>query len=693
MNKVDFRDPVALDAALRQSQKLWPDPFDGPEVPPRELLAEYERGGAARLPFEHGYRIYLPKQIAESINCQRALEEIRAENDPGHILHPEISAEEQAKIALQAWKSFNASQPQKLLLPAATGGGKKHGSPTRQSVDVPAVDQIWTTSHEVKRFDGAALESRYTWHPINVLLKLCPMAAGGDVVWRGIPCTPLVFWGEDMVGDEEAIVDVPGTGLYVVHFRLEYPVSQAQLHACVATVADSGIRPGTVQATRDLLLERQRLKECADWLSATADARLAKWKWQAEISGLLKEVTSQDWSETVKRSGAAVPATAATALTSTLLWKGSLSDFLKQVVRGESPEGMSGFAVKICMAPHEDQKGVSAQWELKEGTDPAIVAALRPGLMFFLVDRSKSCEVGRGVCQEQGVLKLTESSLPDIQNSDPAQWIILLATGAKRNRKEVQFVHASDEELRLYLDKKLDSSRHARARAHLDLCMRCEERLAELLQKAGSPKVSWDQPGAAKTLWEWLTEWVSLLSAPAYAMAALVLLTLAVVISFSLMRGNAILARQTTQFAANTNPIVTVASLRSQAARNSSATNQIPAKHFLNESFRLDLDFHRRTITFTFASNVVLTGAIHPDATPRSDYDQREYFTFVATNAAATAQRVHIDGELVLLQERGRGAPPLSTGTFKQAVSIKSVDIDAVAVVGKESPYPFFREH
>jgi hypothetical protein len=275
MKPVNLDDFASLDAALERAQRLWPNPFEAPDVPPRELLEAFRRG-PEHLPQD--MRDWLPAQIKQSVNCQLALEVLKTEEDPGHILHPLISPAEDARLAMTAWEEFKArhrvahEQPMEAAVLRDAPAVPPHTIPLG-SPEEPAVDQIWTTKGDVEIFNGRRPEPRRVWLPMNVLLAEGPIQDRGETLWRAMPCTPLEVWGEENVGDSEAVVNVPVEGEYVVHFRLEYPVSARQLHACIGTVEDSGIVPGNAPTTPELELERERVLECAAWLSATADAQ------------------------------------------------------------------------------------------------------------------------------------------------------------------------------------------------------------------------------------------------------------------------------------------------------------------------------------------------------------------------------------------------------------------------------------
>ncbi len=291
MNLVDFRDLALLDAALERSQRLWPDPFEAPEVPPRDLLEAYRRG-PEHLPEK--VRGWLPAQIAQSVNCQRAVEMLRAEGDPGHVLHPLISSEEERRLALPNLKSQisnlrseaarrSAEEPVDTLRESPAPENLEPEISNLESRVAPEIDQVWTTKADVQIFNGQNLEPRRVWRPMNVLLAEGPIRDAGETIWRAMPCTPLWVWGEENVGDSEAVVNVPGAGDYVVHFRLEYPVSARQLHACIGVAEDRDFAPGNAPSTPELELERERVVEFAAWLSATADARRALREWQADM--------------------------------------------------------------------------------------------------------------------------------------------------------------------------------------------------------------------------------------------------------------------------------------------------------------------------------------------------------------------------------------------------------------------------
>jgi hypothetical protein len=403
MNPATAMTAAELERAIRREERLWPDPFEAPEVPPREFLERYCLG-VGHLPHEEGYRVHLPDQIVESVNCRRALEWLGAQAEPGHFLHRLA----QENGIPSGWAEFKArrfpgaEEPSPVRRPQARAEAAA-GRP-------PEPDQIWTTRHRVEFFDGRDerwWRSRYTWQPVEALLAEGPLAADDDEIWRAMPCTPLAVWGEHNVGSQEAVVEAPEAGLYVVHFRLEYPVSREQFHACLGAVAQRETEPGKAPETAELRLERQRLFERALWLPATADARRLRAELKPKFEAL--DVSGGSLIRS-RREGLGVARMGDLERSvMCLLWQAGMAALHTAVAGGLALAGWHEFTAQLMDAwTDRAPDGVEAKWRI---TDPTALARLREGDVFLVVkDGRISTPIGEGV-----VMKYPEHLLAQLE--------------------------------------------------------------------------------------------------------------------------------------------------------------------------------------------------------------------------------------------------------------------------------------
>ena len=394
MITANFNDAASLDAALEQAFRLWPDPWEAPEVPPRDVLQLYQQG-IQNLPSE--FRTWLPNQIRASVNCQRALEELRAETNPEHLLHPVVSAFRSDIPPLVSGYIGQTAPPgaEKSLTSQARAPAKSSGA-----VD-PAPDQLWTTRPGVAHFNGRGMESRYTWGPLNVFLVEHQPAGRGEVLWRAIPCTPLWVWGEENVGSDEAVIEIEDGEQYVAHFTLEYPVHARQLYACIGVAKDVELEPGHAQTTPNLALERDRLLDCADWLSATADARLRWYESLAQPPGVLEldleKATA--WRDRQERNLVTASLASLGPVTLCILWREDLSKLYQSIAGGELA-GQYQFTAQVQDAPQEDAErpgNCLARWEID---DAEARGRLQDGNTFHVVKGKDFAKIiGHGLIQ------------------------------------------------------------------------------------------------------------------------------------------------------------------------------------------------------------------------------------------------------------------------------------------------------
>jgi hypothetical protein len=391
----NFNDAASLDAALQQAFRLWPDPWEAPEVSPRDILQLYQQG-VQNLPSE--FRSWLPGQIQASVNCQRALEELRAETNPEHLLHPVLTAFRPGIPPSVSGYIGQTSSSGEEKSPAT--GARAHPKPVG-AVD-PAPDQLWTTRPRVAHFNGRGMESRYTWRPLNVLLVEPQPAGRGEVLWRAIPCTPLWVWGEENVGSDEAVIALEDEEEYVAHFTLEYPVHARQLYACIGVAKEVELEPGRAQTTPELVLERERLLDCASWLSATADARLRWYESLAQPPGAaeldLEKATT--WRDRQERKIGTANLASLEPVTLCILWREDLSTLYQSITGGDLP-GLFQFAARVQDEPQEDAErpgNCLARWEVD---DPEACERLQAGNTFHVVKGKNFAKiVGHGLIQQ-----------------------------------------------------------------------------------------------------------------------------------------------------------------------------------------------------------------------------------------------------------------------------------------------------
>ena len=412
----NFNDAVSLDAALQRAFRLWPDPWEAPEVPPRDMLQLYQQG-VQNLPPE--FRTWLPGQIRGSVNCQRALEELRAESKSEHLLHSFLSpVAEVAPVELSGHISESIS-------PVDTTSPKADAPAVPAAMVEPAPDQVWTTQPRVAHFNGRGMESRYTWQPVNVLLVEAQSVGHRETLWRAIPCTPLWVWGEENVGGDEAVIEVADKGEYVAHFTLEFPVHSLQLYSCVGVAKDAELMAGQAQTTPELALEREQLLDRATWLTATADARL---RWYeslaqpAEVAGLDLQRAAV-WRDREERNLATANLASLEPVTLGILWREGLSALYKSIMGESLAPGQYRFTARIQDEPQEDadQPGnCLASWQID---DAEACIRLQEGNTFHVVKGNNLDQIiGHGLVQRiagKTLAKLEVGLWSDFHGANP----------------------------------------------------------------------------------------------------------------------------------------------------------------------------------------------------------------------------------------------------------------------------------
>ena len=383
-------------AALQRAERLWPDPFDAPEVPDRELLREWLANPKAVEQAWPG----LGAQIREEVNCQRALEILRAESYPDHLLH-DFHASDEAGVADKRYR--NALQ----TAPAAPVPSESKPQPLRQIHDGPEIGQLWSTGHRVEVLDeNSRLEYRYLWQPMRVLLTDGPFTARGETIWRAVPCTPLPEW-ECGVGD--CIVCPEGGLEYAAHLDLEFPVHirQLRLGKYIGAVSEESLAAAEMDAPAKrprVRIDNERLLAAASWLAVTADARRlwheARAEKVAELSKLEHRMPDAiDWTQQH------FPVLAAAAAGENppircLAWPGNISALVAAVIDNKHIEDSVEFRAELRGEPQLDAAtGLpDVRWRLRDAPE-----GLREGDTFeVLALNNLHRPIGAGVVRRAG---------------------------------------------------------------------------------------------------------------------------------------------------------------------------------------------------------------------------------------------------------------------------------------------------
>ena len=277
---IPFHEKTANTGALQsldQAMRLWPDPYEAPEVPSKAILRKFLLD-PVKLEKD------LVDQIKGSINCTRALEQLRRPAE--YASKPDWMTDE---LAANLKHTLANGQPAKKSKPTADAsfGHREFG-------------QIWHSCSEVERWTGSEIAHRWTFRPLDVILVSSAIdMPWDDTIFRAVAVSHAELWPSDMQADDEITITLPDGGRFVVHLWLDYPISACQLAHRIGTLANTectrlkigttAIEEGLALAPRDgaglpldpvqdraTMQARQRLHACASWLSATADAR-RKW--------------------------------------------------------------------------------------------------------------------------------------------------------------------------------------------------------------------------------------------------------------------------------------------------------------------------------------------------------------------------------------------------------------------------------
>lgn len=383
---------AALEAAARRA-RLWPDPFDAPDVPSRVRL-EAMLAGVERDP-------ELALQVAASPNCQRALEEIKATG------------------------CRSAEELMALLIPTAQ---------PLHNVTRPALGEVWVTRPEVEVFDPtrrASLRWRLSDPPVTLLVK-GPFIESYDRFWRAVLATPEEDRPRGSLREDEIVVTLLDGSRWHAHMKLEFPVSEAQLGLPLGELdLDSAENLQVARGATDeaLLLpfdtgagspesqlisaeerterhrERDQLSARAQWLAATACARLREYEIGAEARRQTFEITESSVLEPERvLLAAALSVTAPGAGFVRVLFTKETLASLADALRAGKRVGTVDWAQTLSGSPRQQTtrpEDAFAEWKIRDGAPQPVYRS-----RFDVLHRSSGQLIGHGLAWRGGVLRL-----------------------------------------------------------------------------------------------------------------------------------------------------------------------------------------------------------------------------------------------------------------------------------------------
>ena len=388
--------------AYAQSCRLWPDPFEAPDVPPTDILQ--------RLLGHPGSDPDLEAQVAESATGRRAVAAMRATLA---IFGPTGSSKSLKPIRQQLLSTARPESP-------------------------PAFGEIWRTRMVVEHFDGEEIVPRKTWAPSLAFITDEPQDVGFDTICRAMLCSIREMCDPEVADIDSEVVRLDSGHEFVVHFALEYPVSTSQLEICIGEI--DPMQAGSLQEkmssfasctetdaanapeiSPSVLIQLERLAEFGAWLASNADARIAR---QNAAASPVRVVTPNRFAPCVEAvrsyhfEGLALAAEGGQRWTNALIWAGGIDALKPFVSTGAQSELRARAELIECPACKADGEAVG-QWRLEHGT----AASVPEGTEFFLAQASTGRILAAGRAGTDGFVDLeTGGGFKEIQ---PADWLLL----------------------------------------------------------------------------------------------------------------------------------------------------------------------------------------------------------------------------------------------------------------------------
>jgi hypothetical protein len=385
--------------AHAQSCRLWPDPFEAPDVPPADILL--------RLLKHPGLDPDLEAQIAGSASGRRAIAALRA--------------------TAAIFGHAGGSKPLRPIVQQITGSAC--------SECAPAFGEIWRTRMVVEHFDGEKIVPRKTWSPPLAFITGEPQNVGFDTVCRAMLCSIREICDPLVAGIDSAVLRLESGHEFVVHFALEYPVSTSQLEICIGAIDPvqaaplqgkmaafaSGTEADAPAISSDMSARLERLGEFGAWLASNADARLARQNAAALPGRIVAPDRFDPCIEAVRSyhfEDLALAAEGGQRWTNVLIWAGGI-DALKPFVTTGDPGGLRARAELIEYPACKDGGEAVGQWRLEPGT----AASVPEGAEFFLAQASTGRIMAAGRAGSDGFIDLeTGGGFLEIPAAD---WLLI----------------------------------------------------------------------------------------------------------------------------------------------------------------------------------------------------------------------------------------------------------------------------
>lgn len=277
---------------LWESELLWPDPMEAPDVPPKkDLVAFLEDLGKINSD--------LARQIESSVSCLRALEGLQAEDQTENKNSATMTAFFQ-KVGI-ADDQENRQDEDKTPNSHPVAPPPAHRLPTEVRCR-----QIRSVRLEYQYWDGETFSRKFNFKPVDLLITSDRIERPAGDFFRAVPCSPSEIWRtEDMLCPEDLVFKTVGGSQWVLHTWLGYQVSVDDLDDCLGTLSEeeaarihyeiealNHAAPNEITEPEWLSLERERLAERADTLPNTVDAQ--RWKSEAETAIASQTKTSEN---------------------------------------------------------------------------------------------------------------------------------------------------------------------------------------------------------------------------------------------------------------------------------------------------------------------------------------------------------------------------------------------------------------
>lgn len=384
---------------LWESQRLWPDPMEAPDVPPKTILTDFLED-STRMEAE------LVRQIETSVACLRALEELIAEEPEKEISSYMTAFFQKAGIVEDREDDLNdVENTEDSPIPF----------PSSQCQLLSAhPGQIRSVRHELQCWDGESLSKRFNFKPVDILIVSNRIQRPAGDFFRAIPCSPSEIWRtEDMLCPEDVVFTTVGGSEWVLHTWLGYPVSVDDLEDWLGELNDAEMARirGEIESLSSsdsfeitepewLSLERERLAERADTLPSTVDAQRLNWEAEAADESMNTRGHTQnilEYAECFSLSPRRAADDQANVSNLAVISQSEFDQFcLKSHSFGtvhEEPEKPQGEAIVLAGPVQDDEQGF-LQWEIH----PAQPKESK----VLVVDIERKTELGEAHLSEDG---------------------------------------------------------------------------------------------------------------------------------------------------------------------------------------------------------------------------------------------------------------------------------------------------